>query len=72
MLRPIVQGFWIEIGPVRPHQCMHLGIDADLIEQRQVAQRCVDLAGQDGPEVDDLLSCVVEPHRQGVGRRMFE
>ena len=35
----LVQGFRIEIGSIRPQQCLHLRIDADLIEERQVAQR---------------------------------
>src|SRR2546421_13110141 len=36
---PIVQGGWIEIGAIRPHEGMGFVVESDGIERRQHAQR---------------------------------
>jgi len=38
LLRPVIQGGWIEIGAVRPDKRLRLGIDSDLIERCHVAK----------------------------------
>jgi len=38
-----VQRGGVEVGPVRPNQCVHLGVDPDLVEQLQAGQGGVEL-----------------------------
>jgi hypothetical protein len=50
----------VEVRAVGPHERVHLGVDSDLIEERQVTERSVEIAGQDRPKVNRLLGAVVK------------
>jgi len=39
----------VEIRPIRPYQGMHFGIEAYLLEEIQIAQWAIELAGQYWP-----------------------
>src|SRR5207302_7239509 len=68
MCRPIVESGRVEIGPVWPHQRLDLGINPNLIEEPQIAERAVQLTGQNGTEIDDLLGLILESNPQRVVR----
>jgi len=55
-----MEGGGIEIGSVRPNERVGFGIDSDLVEQMQVIQWSVQLARQDRPELDGLLSRIIK------------
>lgn len=65
-LRPVVQIGGIEIGVIRPDQCLYFGIESHLVEKRQVAERAVNFAVQDRLEVNGLFCVVVELYPQSV------
>lgn len=60
VLRPIVERGGIGIRAIGPDEGVHLWIERDLVEQRQIAQRTVQLAGQDGPKIYGLFCAVIE------------
>ncbi len=64
--RPIVQGGGIEIRAIGPDQCVNLGIQHDLFKEVQVAQRPVELALEDGAEINFPAQAVVKTDLQGV------
>lgn len=59
---------WVEVRAVGPHKRVHLGVDSDLIEERQVTERPVEFAGQDRPKVDRLLGAVVKLDAKDIRR----
>ena len=65
-MRPVVERGGIEIRAVGPDQGMHLWIENDLVEQRQIAQGTVQLAGQDGLKVYGLFRAVIELDEERV------
>jgi hypothetical protein len=58
----------VEIRAVWPHERVHLGVDSDLIEERQVAERSVEFAGQNRPKVNRLLGAVVKLDAKDIRR----
>ena len=66
---PIMQRRRIKIGTVRPDDGVHLGIDAHLIEQPDVAERTEHLTGQHRREVDAAFEPVVEAQMERKRRR---
>ncbi len=58
---PIVQRCRIEIRAVWPDHGMNFRVEADLIEELNVAQRAKKLASQNWAEVDSALCSVIEP-----------
>jgi hypothetical protein len=64
MCRPIVQGGGIEIRTIRPHDRMDLRIDANLREERGIAQRTEQGASKHSREIDAPLKPIVEPQLQ--------
>ena len=62
----------IKVCPVRPNQCVHLGVNADLVEQSHVSKRGIQFTGQDRFEVDELRRSVVELNPQDVRRQNLE
>src|ERR1017187_6422706 len=67
-----VQRSWIEIRPVRPHQCLDLRIDPHLIEQLQIAQRPIQLAGKNRPKIDRLFGAVLKTNTERVRTNNLE
>ena len=50
----------VEVRAVGPHERVHLRVDSNLIEERQVTERAIEFAGQDRPKVNRLLGAVVK------------
>lgn len=69
---PFVKGGRIEIGSIRPHEGLGLGIDPHLVEQIEVAQRTVQFPRENGSKIDGLLGVVVEADTQRVWSNVFE
>ena len=70
--RPVVERFRIKIGAVGPNQRVNLGINSDLIEQRQVAEWPKQFAGEHRREVDDLLGAIAKLHAQCMAFDVLE
>jgi len=67
LCRPIMESRRIEISPIGPDQRVDFGVQHDLIEQTQVAERPVKLALENRPEINVAEYAVVEANLQGVG-----
>jgi len=65
---PFAQCSRIEIRSVGPHQCLNLGINPHLVEQFEIAQRAVQFARKNRPEIDGLLRVVVKTNTKRVRR----
>jgi hypothetical protein len=63
---PVVQSSGIEVGSIRPDQCVGLRINANLIEQPKISQRGVQLTGKNRSKADRLLCTVVKSDSQHV------
>jgi hypothetical protein len=66
VLRPIMEGFGIEISAVWPLDRPKILVEFDRIEEGQVLERSEHLSLQDGSEIDPLLASVLEFKRQRV------
>jgi hypothetical protein len=59
---PIVQGRRVKICAIGLHQCLDLWIELDLIEERCIPERTIQLARKDGRKIDHLGCGVIEGH----------
>src|SRR5882724_8176863 len=66
MPRPVVEGRGIEIGAVRPDQRLRLRVDPHLLKERAIGERPIELAGQEGREVDHPRGLVLKADPQGI------
>ena len=66
MLGPVVEGSGIEIRAVRPDERMRFTVERDGIELVEIAQRAVELAFEDGPEVNRADEAVIELDPESV------
>ena len=57
MFRPVVKRSRIAIGAARPHKRVNLAIERNRVELREVTQRAVEFALENGPKID----CPDEP-----------
>jgi hypothetical protein len=72
MGRPVVEGCRVEVCAVRPDKGMHFGVDENLIEKGEVAQRPEEFPGEDWAKIDHLLRGVIEPDAKGIGPHYLE
>ena len=63
-----MQSSRIKISTVGPDQRVDFGINTNLIEYGQVAQRSKQLTAQDGLKVDGLVGAIFEVDSQCEGR----
>ncbi len=56
----------VEVRAVRPNQRMHFRIDAEAVEQLQIAEGTVQFARQNRLEIDDALRRVVKAETHNV------
>src|SRR5258706_4393406 len=56
----------MEVRTVGPHQCLALRINANLLEQFQVAEGAVQFAGQNRSKVDRLFGAIVKADLESV------
>src|SRR5882724_7406747 len=66
MPRPVVEGRGIEIGAIRPDQRLRLRVDPHLLKERAIGERPIELAGQEGREVDHPRGLVLKADPQGI------
>ena len=64
--RPFVKSRRIEVRAVRPYQCLDLWIDLHLIEQIEIPQGAIQLAGENRPKIDRLFGTVVKMNTESV------
>jgi hypothetical protein len=72
MVRPIMQRRGVKVCAIWPNQRVHLGVNADLIEQPHVSERGIQFTGQDRLKVDGLNRSVVELNPQRIRHQDFE
>jgi hypothetical protein len=62
-----VQCCWVEVRARRPRQCPDRTVEDDGIEECQVLEWPKNLAFQHRPEIDPLLTTVLESKGEGIG-----
>ena len=69
---PVMERRWIEVGTIRPHQRMNLGIHLYTVENRFFSQRTIHFTHKYRFEIDRLRNTVVEMDTELVTANNFK
>src|SRR5262245_45935881 len=67
-----MQSGGVEVGSIRPNQCVDLRVDSDLVKDFHIVKRRVQLTEEHRPEVNGLSGVIIEMNPECVGRNDFD